>query len=108
MWKRRNHPGIDRAKIDKESISQGFALLFLLLLGGFAIAGPSGIIAWSENQHLLKVREQQVADLQLQRDQLRNRVDLLDPDHTDPDLAGQLLRDRLNVAHPDEMVMLLH
>ena len=102
MGKHRNRP-----KIARENVSQGVALLLLLVLGGFAIAGPSGIIAWSENQRLLKVREQQVAQLQVQRDQLRNRVHLLDPNHTDPDLASQLLRDRLNVAHPDEMVMLL-
>ncbi|MDG2002294.1 MAG: septum formation initiator, partial [Novosphingobium sp.] len=40
-------------------------------------------------------------------EQLRNRVELLNPDHADPDLSGQLLRSQLNVAHPDEMVMLL-
>jgi len=103
MWKRRNSP-----RIDRERLSQGFALLFLLCLGVFTIAGPSGIIAWSENQQLLKLRNQQVAELRVERDRLRNRVELLNPDHTDPDLAGQLLRDRLNVAHPDEMVMLLN
>lgn len=103
MWKRRNTP-----RIDKESLTQGVALLFLLCLGGVAIAGPSGVISWSENQQLLKVRQQQVAELKLERDRLRNRVELLNPNHTDPDLAGQLLRDRLNVAHPDEMVMLLN
>lgn len=102
MPKRRNNP-----RIDKESLTQGVALLSLLFLGGAAIAGPSGVIAWSENQQLLKVRQQQVAELKLERDRLRNRVELLNPENTDPDLAGQLLRDRLNVAHPDEMVMLL-
>ena len=42
-----------------------------------------------------------------ERDDLRNRVTLLDPRHADPDLAGELLRSNLNVVHPDEMVMLL-
>ena len=37
-----------------------------------------------------------------------NRVALLDPRHADADLAGELLRRNLNVAHPDEMVMLLN
>lgn len=82
-------------------------MLCLLVLGGIAIAGPSGLIAWSENQHLLELREQQFAELTSERDQLRNRVELLDPEHADADLAGQLLRSHLNVAHPDEMVMLL-
>jgi cell division protein FtsB len=88
-------------------MTHGFALAFLLVLGGFAIAGPSGLIAWSEQQHLLEKREAELAEFALERSQLRNRVDLLDPNHADPDLTGQLLRSQLNVAHPDEMVMLL-
>jgi hypothetical protein len=28
--------------------------------------------------------------------------------HVDPDLAGELLRKNLNVAHPDEVIMLVH
>lgn len=88
-------------------MTQAFALAALLVLGGFALAGPSGIMAWSENQRMLHARDKQLAQLKQQRDELQNRVNLLDPKHTDPDLAGQLLRDRLNVAHPDEMVMLV-
>ncbi|MCB2049061.1 MAG: septum formation initiator [Novosphingobium sp.] len=94
-------------KLQRESITQGLALAALLVMGGFAVAGPSGILAWSENQRLLELRKQQVADLEKESQALRNRVELLDPRHVDPDLAGQLLRDRLNVAHPDEMVIIL-
>jgi cell division protein FtsB len=96
-----------RPKLPNEGMTQGFALLALLLLGGLAIAGPSGILAWSENQRLLDLRKEQMAELEVERQVLRNRVELLDPGNVDPDLAGQLLRDRLNVAHPDEMVILL-
>ncbi len=88
-------------------MTQGFALAALLLMGALAIAGPSGILAWSENQRLLEQRRAQAAGLEGQTQALRNRVELLDPRDVDPDLAGQLLRDRLNVAHPDEMVILL-
>jgi cell division protein FtsB len=95
-------------KIARESVVQGFALMILLVLGGFSIAGPSGILAWSENQRLLAERRVQVEQLTQERDELRNRVALLDPRHMDPDLAGELLRSNLNVAHPDEMVMLLN
>jgi cell division protein FtsB len=96
-----------RHQLPNEGMTQGLALLALLLMGGLAIAGPSGILAWSENQRLLELRGEQVAKLEIAKAKLRNRVDLLDPGHVDPDLAGQLLRDRLNVAHPDEMVILL-
>lgn len=91
----------------RESLTQGLALICLLMLGGFAIAGPSGLLAWSENQRLLEARRAEVKVLQVERDNLRNRVALLDPRHVDPDLSGELLRRNLNVLHPDEMVMML-
>ena len=97
----------NRTKLPRERMTQGLALAALLLMGGVAIAGPSGVLAWSENQRLLELRKQQVASLEAEAERLRNRVDLLDPNGVDPDLAGQLLRDRLNVASPDEMVILL-
>ncbi|WP_371710871.1 septum formation initiator family protein [Novosphingobium sp. BW1] len=79
----------------------------LLLMGAFAVAGPSGLLAWGENQRVLEQRRTSLADLQDERDRLRNRVNLLAPDHVDPDLAGELLRSNLNVARPDEKVLLL-
>ncbi len=83
------------------------ALGALLLMAGFVIAGPSGFIAWGENERLLNQQQEQIGRLNAEREHLRNRVALLDPRHADPDLAGELLRSNLNVAHPDEMVMLL-
>ena len=83
-------------------------MLCLLVMGGISLAGPSGLLAWSENNRLLTERQSELQVLVAQRDELRNRVNLLDPRHTDPDLAGELLRSNLNVVHPDEMVMLLN
>jgi len=102
MKKTRTEP-----KLARESLVQGFALMSLLVLAGVSLVGPSGLLAWSENQRLLVERRAQVVQLTKERDELRNRVALLDPRHMDPDLAGELLRSNLNVAHPDEMVMLL-
>lgn len=94
-------------KLPKERLAQGVALACLLMMGGFAIAGPSGLLAWSENLRQLDLRKAEIARLKAERDQLQNRVELLNPRHADADLAGELLRRNLNVAHPDEMVMLL-
>ena len=91
----------------RENLSQGLALLCLVTMGSFAIAGPSGVLAWSENQRLLDARKAEVVVLAAERGELRNRVRLLDPRHTNSDLAGELLRKDLNVVHPDEKVMLL-
>ena len=88
-----------------EGLTQGFALVALIVLGGIAVAGPAGLLAWSENARLLKERKAQLVQLTARRDELKNRVDLLDPRHADPDLVGELLRKNLNVAHPDEIVL---
>jgi cell division protein FtsB len=91
--------------LPRETLTQTFALVALLVIAGIAVAGPSGVLAWSENSRLLKEREAELAQLAARRDELRNRVELLDPDHADPDLVGELLRKNLNVAHPDEIVI---
>ncbi len=92
----------------RERVSQGLALFCLLAMGGWVLFGPSGLMAWSENNRMLAERQKELQQLNTQRDELKNRVALLDPNHVDPDMAGQLLRAQLNVVHPDEMVMLLH
>lgn len=93
------------SRLPRENVAQAFALLALLLIGGWALAGPSGVMAWSENGQLLAQRKAELAKLTVKRDELRNRVDRLDPRHADPDLVGELLRSNLNVAHPDEIVL---
>jgi cell division protein FtsB len=100
--------GRNEPKIANQNVRQAspwFALLFLL---GIALAGPSGILAWSDYNRTLDEKQQQLAGLQAERDELKNRVALLNPRNVDPDMAGELLRKDLNVVHPDEMVILLN
>lgn len=94
-------------KLPPDQLKQGAGLGILLLLAILAIAGPTGLLAWSENAKLLDQRKVQIAILQDQRDELRSRVDQLDPNGADPDLVGELLRKNLNVVHPDEVVITL-
>ena len=89
----------------REKMTQGAALACLLVLGGLALAGPSGVLAWGEYSRMLEDREAQIAELETERDELANRVALLDPDHADPDLVGELLRENFGVAHPDEVMI---
>lgn len=81
------------------------ALGALLLLSGFAVAGPTGLLAWSENASALETRKAEIVALTAKRDALRNRVMLLDPDAADPDLASELVRDQLGVMREDEVVV---
>jgi cell division protein FtsB len=88
-------------------VKQVVALGALLLLAGFAVAGPTGLLAWGENAAKLKAREAQIAALAAKRDALRNRVMLLDPEAADPDLASELVREKLGVMREDEVVITL-
>ncbi len=94
-------------KLPPDQLKQGVALGILLLLTILAIAGPTGLLAWSENAKLLDQRKAQIAMLREHRDELRGRVNQLDPNGADPDLVGELLRKNLNVVHPDEVVITL-
>jgi cell division protein FtsB len=94
-------------KMRRQGLTEALALLCLLVMAGMAFFGPSGLVAWSENRRLLEVRQVEVRSMAAERDQLRNRVALLNPRGIDPDLAGELLRKDLNVVHPDEVVILL-
>jgi cell division protein FtsB len=90
-----------------ERSKQIVALCLLLAIAGFAIAGPTGLLAWSENVTALEQRETEIARLTEKRDALRNRVMLLDPEAADPDLASELVREQLGVIHQDEVVITL-
>ena len=89
----------------REKLARFGALGFLLLLAGLALAGPYGLLSWGESIALLEQRQERIAALEANRDELRNLVAQLDPDHVDPDLATELVRRNLNVAHEDEYVL---
>jgi cell division protein FtsB len=96
-----------RIDLRREQLTQAAALAALLLIGALAIAGPSGLLAWSENLRMLDQRRAQIAALEANRAELKQLVDGLNPDHADPDLVGELIRENLNVVHPDEVVISL-
>lgn len=96
-----------RKPVTDNRLKRVVALGALLLLAGFAVAGPTGLLAWSENAAALKAREAEIAALTAKRDALRNRVMLLDPEAADPDLASELVREKLGVMREDEVVMTL-
>ena len=93
-----------RRDVVRERVGNAIALLVLILIGIMALIGPSGLLAWSDHAAELEAHEQRIALLHEERNVLRNRVELLDPDHVDSDLADELVRRDLNVAHEDEYV----
>ena len=91
----------------REQATQGIALVTLLALAGLALIGPSGLLAWGEQASLLEERKAQIALLEAERDDVRLRVDALDPDHADPDMVGEMLKRNLQVARDDEIILVL-
>ena len=91
----------------KRKLPQVIGFACLLMMGSMAVAGPSGLLAWSENLRLLDQRKAQLAEIEREKAELANKVELLDPDHADPDMVGELLRRQLNVVHPNEVVIQL-
>lgn len=89
----------------RDKLAQFLALGWLLMLGGLALFGPYGLLSWGELKAKLAQREQQIQVLLEQMAVLENRKDLLDPRNVDPDLASELVRQNLNVVHPDEYVI---
>ena len=76
-----------------------------VFFGGYAIFGPNGALAYGDIERQLAVKQQQLAMLDKTRAELKNRVDLLDPKHADPDLVDELARKDLGVAHQDEVIV---
>ena len=81
------------------------ALLIIAFFGGYAVLGSNGVLAWSDYNRQLKVRQAQLAKLSAEKAELANRVQLLDPRHANPDMVDELVRKELGVAHPDEVII---
>ncbi len=82
------------------------ALLIVgVFFGGYAIFGPNGALAYGDIERQLAVRQRELAMLDRNRVELKNRVELLDPKHADPDLVDELARKDLGVAHQDEVIV---
>jgi cell division protein FtsB len=90
------------------AIGPAIAVLLLLFFAAYAVLGSSGILAWGDYTRQLHVAQSQLAQVQSQRREMKNRVDLLDPRRVDPDLSDELIRRQLGVVHHDEVIIPLN
>jgi cell division protein FtsB len=81
------------------------ALIVVGTFAGHAIAGPNGILAWGGYHRALQERKAELAQLEVQRAQMRHRSNLLDPRKADPDIADELVRKDLGLVRPDEVIV---
>jgi cell division protein FtsB len=89
----------------RRSTLPALALLIVGTFAGHAIAGPNGLLAWGGYHRALEERKAELAELEQQRANLRHRSALLNPRKADPDLAEEMVRDRLGLVRPDEVII---
>ena len=84
-------------------------VLGLALTGYFAyhlVEGDRGLRAWMRITQELRQAKSNLADVATERAALDRRVANMRPDHLDPDLLDTQVRRNLEVAAPDEIVIM--
>ena len=87
----------------KRSVTRFFLALMLPAItlavvgyfGAYAIWGNRGILALEDTQAELGIRQQQLAEVQANRQRLEHRIALMEKNGGDPDLVEELARTQL-------------
>ena len=103
MAKRSTFPTMMRS-----AVLPAVAVIVIAALGAYTVLGPNGARAYGDVKRQLAKRDVQLAALNAKRAEWQNRVALLDPKRADPDLVDELTRKKLNVVHPDEVIVPLN
>jgi cell division protein FtsB len=83
--------------------------LGIALTGYFAyhlVEGDRGLLAWVRLTREIHAQNQQLGELRAESAALRSKVADMTPDHLDPDLLDERVRAALNLASPDEIVIM--
>jgi cell division protein FtsB len=89
----------------RRALWPALALIIVGTFAGHAVAGPNGILAWGGYHRDLEARKTELARLEAEKATLRHRSALLDPRKADPDLADEMVRDKLGLVRPDEVIV---
>jgi cell division protein FtsB len=84
-------------------------ILGISLIGYFAyhlVQGDRGLAAWLRLHHQLEDARTTRDSLKAERDALDRRVGLLRPEHLDRDMLDERARANLNLAGPNDIVIL--
>ena len=84
-------------------------VLGLALTGYFAyhlVEGDRGLRSWVRVAQELRLAKENLSAIAADRAALDHRVSDLRPDHVDPDLLDSQVRKTLEVASPDEIVII--
>lgn len=84
-------------------------VLAIAVTGYFAynlVEGDRGMLAWFRVNQDLRNAKANLSVVQAERATLDRKVANMRPDHVDPDLLDQEVRSRLDLAAPNEIVVL--
>src|ERR1051326_5706314 len=84
-------------------------VLAIAVTGYFAynfVEGDRGMLAWFRVNQDLRNAKSNLAAIQAERAALDRKVANMRPDHVDPDLLDQEVRSRLDLAAPNEIIVL--
>ncbi len=70
------------------------------------IEGDRGLRAWRDINQQLHVANDQLATVAAERDALEHKVDGLNPNHVDPDLLDQQIRQQLDLVSPGDIILM--
>ena len=97
------------AELKKRARHVAAPVLGACLMGYFGyhlVQGDRGVLAWLRLTNELREAQAESAAVREQRDALERRVSLLRPDSLDRDLLDERARATLNVALPNEIILL--
>ncbi|HWD26054.1 MAG TPA: septum formation initiator family protein [Rhizomicrobium sp.] len=100
-------------RIKRSSINRVFALSVLPAItcavvayfGYYAVWGERGMIALSDTQARLEVQTQKLAQARDARHRLEHNIELMNPDHPDPDMVRELAHNELMIGGRDEVAV---
>jgi cell division protein FtsB len=95
-------------KLLRSAFWPALALTVVAFFGSYALFGSNGVLAWGDYSRSFQARTIELAQVQKERDELANRVALLDPRRANPDMVDELVRRDLGLAQPDEVIVPLN
>ena len=85
-------------------VAAGAAFVAILT---WLLFGTTGLFAWNDYNRLLTQKRAELNLLKLEQARLSNHRRLLGPGRADPDLGEEMVREQLNLLHPDDIVLTL-
>ena len=96
----------DFARVMRVGVAPILGVAVIGYFGYHLVHGDRGLVAWRELEERISRTEAVARQIASERTELEHRVALLRPDSLDRDMLEERVREVLNLAHPDDVVIL--